>query len=336
MEWVTGIEVENGKLVATFVDREGNVGTRELQELATLGVPTSPGLLRKDGITTNLQEWRMVPATEYLLAHNALSCAAAQSRHQVYEFQVRQTKFQVPALVLMRALFYPGKHLLAAMFRPQGLDNLGRLEGDSLHLLQGLVRARGTGGYKWDNQAVRSRLRWMYVYPSAYRMAHSVHEHAMHGHIGITLPATTIQAVVTGKKDGDTYYVTDMAIRKIEPHEQAFDHLQPASSEVVQDRERPSMLTNVASDSVYSSPLSDKEWDAIQPILVPNSIHRCMLPQRDLLDAVLFKLQTGTPWRKLLCKSGTYENAAQAYRTWKQRGTFGPAIEMLQMMRSLA
>jgi len=336
MDWVTGIDVENRRLVATFVDREGNVGTRELQELATLGVPTSPGLLRKDGLTTNLQEWRLIPATEYLVAHNAPSCAATQSRHQVYEFQVRQTKFQVPALVLMRALFYPGKHLLANMFRPQGLDNLGFFDGDSLHLLEGLVRARGQGGYKWDNQAVRSRLRWMYVYPSAYQMAHSVHEHAMRGGIGITLPAATIQAVVKGRKDRDTYYVTDLAIKRIEPQEQAFVHLQTSLLNAKADSERYNTLTNVVPDIVFSRPLSDEEWDAIQPILIPKSIHRCILPQRDLFDAVIFKLQTRTPWKKLLCKSGTHENAAQAYRTWKERGTFGPAIEQLRMMRSLA
>lgn len=336
MDWITGISVENKKLVAVTVDRAGSVGRRDLQELVTLGVPTSQALLRKDGVVTNFQDWQLIPAGDYLIAHDVPLCADAQSHHQVYEFQVRQTTFQVPALVLMRALFYPGKHLLANMFRPQGLDNLGFLDEDNLHLLNGLVRSRGTGGYKWDNDAVRARLRWMYVYPSAYRMAHSVHEHALSGAIGITLPEATIQGIVTGKKVGDTYYVTDLAVKKIEPQERAFDHLQNISSNVISDVEVSSTLTKVISESGHLCPLSDDEWHAIQPILVPRSLHRCLLPQRDLLDAVLFKLQTGTPWRKLLCKSGTHENAAQAYRTWKERGTFGPAIEQLRIMRCSA
>jgi len=336
MDWVTGIDVENRKLVATTVGREGNLATRELQELATVGIPASPGMQTKRDVITDFRDWQLVPATDYLAAHHIQLCTKAESHHHVFEFQVRHTKYQVPALVLMRAMFYPGKHLLAVMFRPQGLDNLGYLDGDSLHLVHGLVRARGTGAYKWDNNAVRSRLRWMYAFPSAYRMAHSVHDHAMAGIVGITLPAATIQAAVTGKKIGNTYYVTNIAIKKVEPQEQVFDHLHTASSKVIADRKCFRTLPNIAPGRLNFRPLSDEEWDAIQPILIPKSIHRCTLPQRDLLDAVLFKLHTGTPWRKVLCKSGTHENAAQSYRAWKERGTFAPAIEQLRLMRSPA
>jgi hypothetical protein len=336
MDWVTGIGVENRRLVATTVDRQGNLATRELQELATVGIPTSPGMQTKKDVVTDFRDWQLVPATDYLTVHDIQSCAKTESHHHVFEFQVRRTKFQVPALVLMRAMFYPSKRLLAIMFRPQGLDNLGYVDGDHLHLLEGLVRARGTGGYRWDNQAVRSRLRWMYVYPSAYRMAHSVHEHAMRGDIGIVLPTATIRMVLTGKKVKNTYYVTDIAVKKIVPQEHAFDYLHTASSKAISDSDCSGTLPNIALRGVNFRPLSDEEWDTIQPILVPRSMHRCTLRQRDLLDAVLFKLHTGTPWRKVVCKSGTHENAAQSYRTWKERGTFGPAIEQLRLMRCSA
>jgi hypothetical protein len=164
-------------------------------------------------------------------------------------------------------------------------------------------------------------------------MAHSVHEHAVRGDIGIALPTATIRAILTGKKIGNTYYVTDIAVNKIVPQEHAFDHLHTASSKAILDRGCSRTLPSIALRGANFSPLSDEEWDAIQPILVPRTIHRCTLPQRDLFDAVLFKLHTGTPWRKVLCKSGTHENAAQSYRAWKQRGTFDPAIEQLRLMR---
>jgi hypothetical protein len=331
MNWGTGVTTESGRIVAKVTTNTENSKVVKLEDLVREGVPTAEGLQRKHGIVSSFRNWRKVSLDSYAAAYCLNNEIVKTSKHQVFEFQVRETLFQVPALVLMRALFYPAKHLLAPMFRPQSLDDLGFLDGDILNITGGRVR----DGYTWASDTVLSCLRWMYSFPSAYRMAHSVHEHAMQGIIGLTLPEASVRLVVTGKKIDNTYYVNEMTLTKIEAKETAFPWLPKLSSTVMEyERGSPTVAKNTILLRDNCTPLSNDEWHSIEPILLAHSNYRFRLSQRDLFDCILAKFHSGTPWRKVECKSGTYIHACQAYRVWKEHGTFGPALEELNRLRA--
>lgn len=331
MNWLTGITTESGKIVAKVAISTGGSKVVALEDLVNVGAPTAEGLQRKNQLVSSFRSWRKVAPDSYVAAYCLDNEIVKTSKHQVFEFQVRDTLFQVPALVLMRALFYPAKHLLASMFRPQALDDLGFLDGDILNITGGRVR----DGYTWASDAVLSCLRWMYAFPSVYRMAHSVHEYAMQGIIGLTLPDATVRLVVTGKKIDNTYYVNEMTLTKIEATETAFPWL-PNIPSTIMEYERGSL--KVAENDILLRdnciPLSDDEWHSVESILLGRSNYRFRLSQRDLFDCILTKFHTGIPWRKVECKSGTYVHACQAYRVWKERGTFDPALEELNRLRA--
>jgi hypothetical protein len=335
MDWATGILIENKKLVAETVNHRGNHQICALEGLAASGIPSVRSRLStRNNVSTSFDDWEIVPPNRYLAAYHYRILNKIESQHQIFEFQERATKFLVPALVLIRAMFYPNNHLLSSAFRPQCLDNLGFLDGDIFEPATRIVRV---GKYKWFNNAVRARLGWMYAFPSAYRMAHSIHEHAMNGVIGISLPNATFTWVVVGRKLRNTYYVTAMSPSQIFAQEPVFDYRQNMPPTVLgyeANRRRRADKTIPLRDGVAS--VSDEEWEAIAPILLKRSSYRFHVSQRDLLDCVLEKLCSGATWRTIPCKSGNYVTVTQAYRSWKNFGTFEPALEQLKMMRRSA
>lgn len=330
MGWAKGIKTENGKVVAEIINQIGKPRMCELESLGAEGIPSSRSrLLTRNNVSTSFCDWESIAATRYLNAYHFSGFEKADSLHQVFQFEFRDTIFQVPALVLIRAMFYPNKHLLPSAFRPQCLDNLGFVGGNRFEFTSNVARVKG---YRWVNNSIRSRLGWMCAFPSANQMAHSIHEHAMDGIIGLSLPDATITWVVVGKKLRNTYYVTAMSASQILALEPAFDYMQSMSTTVLETKrfrraDEPIPLRN------GKVSVSDEEWDAIEPILLERSSYHFRLSQRDLLDCVLEKLYSGVPWRIMSCRSGTYVNAAHAYRSWKQFGTFEPALEQLKMMR---
>jgi len=332
MNWAIGIGTQDGKLAAGIAAASGEVRLKRLDALIEEGIPAPSVRQKKVGLITNLKTWQLVAPDEYIAAHGLDTQQALMSRHQIFEFKVRDTIVQVPALVLIRALFYPAKQLLPTMFGPQALDAIGFLDDDVLHI----EKSRTHVNYHWANEIVVSQLRWLYAFPSANRSAHSVHEHALRGIIGLTLPDAVITLAASGKKLGSTYFATEVRISKIVAQEASFSHVTSLPATII---EASNSLSIPADETIPlrdgSSDLSDDEWALVAPILLSKSNHRFRLSQRDLFDAILTKLSTGTPWRKLSLRSGTYVHASQAYRVWKSEyGTFGPALEMLKRLRS--
>lgn len=330
MEWATGIGTEGGRLVAKIATEDSELTTRQLCSLAAQGMPTMSRPQRKNGLTTDFASWKIVPPSSYAAAFGLPSKMLQQSEHLIYEFQVRETKVQVPALVLMRALFYPAKYILETMFRPQALDAIGFFADEAVHVDSTLTK----GSYGWANQMVRSSLRWMFAFPTANKMAHSVHEYAMRGRIGLELPDATVRVTVAGKKIGDTYYATELTISRLFALEQTFDHfpkLPLLVHESAGTQAKPADLTVPV--GVHGVELSNDEWREVEPVLLSRTRHRPRLSQRDLFDSILKKLYTGTPWRKITYKTGTFIHASQAYRVWKQCGTFAEALDLLRELR---
>jgi hypothetical protein len=331
MNWVTGITTLHGQLVAELADGYGKIELVELEGLAHVGLPAATKFPIKKHLTSNFREWKIVQPENYIAAYEMDKQLNRVSNHQVFELQILDKSFQVPALALMRALFYPARYMLAKMFRPQALDDLGFLDGITLNLLH----RRKSKSYEWASEPVLSCLKWMFGFPSAYTMAHSVHEHAMRGVVGLTLPDAEVGFVAHGKRIKNTYYVTTLALTKLIANEFAFDFLPDLSRKILElnfrSRDGKSIKIPLRGNDVI---LSDEEWTAIEPILLFRSNYRFKLSQRDLFDCILTKFHYDIPWRNIECKSGTYIHVCSAYRVWNQRGTFGPALEELSRFRN--
>jgi hypothetical protein len=330
MDWATGIGIDGGKLTATFSDKDGRTTFRNLSSLVSDGVPTIAKLQRKGGLTTDFSSWKTVHPSSYAAVFDLDAEVLLLSEHKIYEFQCRETKVQVPALVVMRALFYPARHLLETMFRPQALDAVAFFDNETVYIDSSLKK----GGYSWASDAVRSSLRWMYSFPTAFRMAHSVHEHAMRGRLGLVLPDASVKVSVSGKKVGDTYYATEMSFTKIFALEQTFEHLPKMPLlvfETIGSQAKPADTTIPI--GAYGLELCDDEWNEVAPVLLAKTRPHQRARQRELFDAVLKKLYTATPWRKMTYEVGNYVDASQAYRVWKEGGTFEPALELLRTLR---
>lgn len=330
MNWLLGVGVEHNKLVAIALNEKGEQVPVALENLVSTGTPSKTKSQKKSGLVTELRTWRLVEPSEYLEAYDIETPVGLRSEHQVYEFQVRDTKVQVPAIVLMRALFVPSKHVLPMMFKPQAMDDIGYLNGNDLEIQAAWVKP----GHRCMTDAIKNTLRWMFAFPSANEMANSVHENALRGRIDLKLPAATVRLSVRGKKIESTYYATEIVVSKITAQESPFSSLCDVSSLVTETRgsaaKAPDESIPLREDQVA---LSDYEWQAVQPVLLANGRSTAKHSQRDLLDAILWKLHSGMPWRKVVYKTGSYVHASRAYRIWLERGTFNAALDLLRDMR---
>src|SRR3954462_14068300 len=68
--------------------------------------------------------------------------------------------------------------------------------------------------------------------------------------------------------------------------------------------------------------LTDAQWARVQPLLPPTK-PRTGRPNRNhrlLLDAILWKLRTGAPWRDLPERFGSWKTVDSRFRRWSRDG----------------
>lgn len=71
--------------------------------------------------------------------------------------------------------------------------------------------------------------------------------------------------------------------------------------------------------------LTDGEWLAISPLFPPRTTPRGGRPYNDhrrTLDAILFVLVTGAPWRALPASYGSWKSAHSRLTRYRREGTF--------------
>ena len=77
--------------------------------------------------------------------------------------------------------------------------------------------------------------------------------------------------------------------------------------------------------------LSDDEWALVEPLLPPHRTrgthHR---DHRTLLNAMLYRLHTGVPWRDLPERYGPWQTAYSRFRRWSRDGTWDRLLASLQ------
>ena len=79
--------------------------------------------------------------------------------------------------------------------------------------------------------------------------------------------------------------------------------------------------------------LTDREWSAISPLFPPRTTPRGGRPYNDhrrTLDAILFVLVTGAPWRALPESYGPWESAYSRFSRYRADGTFSRLCSALR------
>lgn len=342
MDWARRIVVSGRKLVAEVETADGRVDLLALKELGSRGTPTARATSRKK-MAIQFEDFRPCDGVEYFAHFGRQVPVGMDEHHQVFELVSGTTRYLVPALVLMRALFRPTAWLLPRMFRPSAIEQVCTLKstGDAFEV---------EDCRRWTEKSDSARLGdceaalgWMMLNPSARRMADSVHKHAMAGRIALDMPRASVELVLAGVRGASTVLVTEARILSVTPLESPdFPVDEPAGRIDFVNRTwaegrnlRESVSADVPLHADGSHAVTDAEWAAVAPVLestrkAKNAYQHC---QRAMFDGVLGKLATGKSWRDSPYAVGDWRNAATSYRRWKSRGTFDQAMQALRDMR---
>jgi len=87
-----------------------------------------------------------------------------------------------------------------------------------------------------------------------------------------------------------------------------------------------------AAPSVGRYELHERRWRLIRDLFPPpKAAGRRRRDPRQMLDAILWILSGGAPWRDLPERYGPWQSAYHRYRIWTNDGTFGRILERLQV-----
>jgi transposase len=77
--------------------------------------------------------------------------------------------------------------------------------------------------------------------------------------------------------------------------------------------------------------ISDEQWTAIEPLLPgkPGDPGRTAQDNRSFVNAVMWLLRTGAPWRNLPERFGTWNTVYKRFNRWCKRGVWGRVLEAL-------
>ena len=77
--------------------------------------------------------------------------------------------------------------------------------------------------------------------------------------------------------------------------------------------------------------ITDAAWAAIAPLLPPNPRRgQAWREHRAVLNAILWKLSTGTPWRDLPERYQPWQTPAARLLRWQRDGTWGKVLRHVQ------
>jgi transposase len=73
--------------------------------------------------------------------------------------------------------------------------------------------------------------------------------------------------------------------------------------------------------------LTDKAWAVIEPLMPANRGGRRWRDHRQVINAILWKLRTGAPWRDLPERYGPWKTAHERLRRWTADGTWDKILQ---------
>jgi len=78
--------------------------------------------------------------------------------------------------------------------------------------------------------------------------------------------------------------------------------------------------------------LTDTQWAALEPHFPPQraATGRPAKDHRLIVEAILWRLRTGAPWRDLPERSGPWQSVYTRFRRWQQAGVWARVLTALQ------
>ena len=78
--------------------------------------------------------------------------------------------------------------------------------------------------------------------------------------------------------------------------------------------------------------LSEVQWEAVKDVLPsPRTFGRRPRPAREMLNAMMWILKTGAPWRDLPERYGPWETAYRRFREWSGQGVIDRVLRRLKL-----
>jgi putative transposase len=86
-------------------------------------------------------------------------------------------------------------------------------------------------------------------------------------------------------------------------------------------------------DAIYDSSLTDDQWDYLHPVL-PKPSKRGQLPtdRRRILDAVLYVVKCGVPWRYLPTDFPPWKTVFHVFRQWSLNHLWAALNDALRIL----
>lgn len=82
--------------------------------------------------------------------------------------------------------------------------------------------------------------------------------------------------------------------------------------------------------------LTDAQWARLQPLLPPHKPGRPRQDDRRVLNAILWKLATGAPWRDLPERYGPWQTAYTRFWRWTRAGVWDQLFAAVQQQADAA
>lgn len=78
--------------------------------------------------------------------------------------------------------------------------------------------------------------------------------------------------------------------------------------------------------------MTDEQWERLAPLLPPEKppIGRPSKPHREVVEAILWVLRTGAPWRDLPGEYGSWHTASSRFYRWRKAGVWERVLAVLQ------
>lgn len=83
----------------------------------------------------------------------------------------------------------------------------------------------------------------------------------------------------------------------------------------------------------YPSNLTDAQWEILEPFIPPISPNATfhLHERRTIVDAILYVLRSGCPWRALPHDFPAWQTVHHYFRTWRHAGVWDQVLTALRM-----
>lgn len=321
MELVSRIEIENGRISALAVNKNGELRSFEPSEFVTRGLPKKSGVAGHSiDVRTSFKDWEPCSLHDYARAFELPSTTVGN--HSAWKFGEEGGTYVVPALTLIRTLVGRRKRLYSHLFKPQSLDDVCSWDDKNAEVSVPSERIHCPIGRDGSHLRYAEMLTWMFCFPSARRAWASVYQAALNGRLHMYLPRATADLQLKCRVDGDTSYVFDLKFIASQPEEEPFEFAARCKRNFgAMNRFRPTTIEH------YKT-VTDSQWAAVAPILV-DTRYPASQPRTDF-DTMLLKQREQLSWPEAAKALNTNPSrVASLHLSWTGSGKLQRAVQRL-------